>query len=96
MKKSSKIFVAGGTGLVGSALIRVLRKKEYKNIVSNYFSKNPTSLGVKFYKLDLRSQKDTEEFFKKERPQYVFLAAAKVGGILANLTYTAEFIYDNL
>ncbi len=83
--KKEKIFVAGGRGLVGSAIVKRLKELGYKNIVT------PTRL-----ELDLRRQTDTEEFFEKERPAYVFLSAAKVGGILANNTYRAEFIYDNL
>ncbi len=85
MEKSSKIYIAGHTGLVGSALARELRSRGYTNIV--------TALPDE---LDLRRQADTEKFFASEKPEYVFLAAAKVGGILANSTYTAEFIYDNL
>ncbi len=85
MDKDTKIYVAGHTGLVGSALIRRLEGEGYKNLV------------VKASKeLDLRQQAKVEEFFKKEKPDYVFLAAAKVGGILANSTYKAEFIYDNI
>lgn len=85
MEKSSKIYIAGHTGLVGSALLRGLRSRGYANIIS----REPGEL-------DLRRQADTERFFSGERPDCVFLAAAKVGGILANSTYTAEFIYDNL
>jgi len=85
MNKDSKIYVAGHKGLVGSAILRKLEEKGYKNIV------------VRTHKeLDLRRQEDVERFFDKERPEYVFLAAAKVGGILANNTYKAEFIYDNI
>lgn len=85
MKKDSKIYVAGHRGLVGSAIRRELRSKGYGNIVQR------TSR-----ELDLRRQTDVEAFFEKERPEYVFLAAAKVGGILANNTYKAQFIYNNL
>lgn len=83
--KKEKIFVAGGRGLVGSAIVKKLKELGYENIVA------PTRL-----ELDLRCQSDTEDFFEKEKPAYVFLSAAKVGGILANNTYRAEFIYDNL
>lgn len=85
MRKDSKIYVAGHQGLVGSALMRELTKQGYKNIITRSFSE-----------LDLRKQNDVEKFFEKEQPEYVFLAAAKVGGIYANNTYKAEFIYDNL
>lgn len=82
--KNSKIYVAGHAGLVGSALLRQLRRKKYGNIIVRASAD-----------LDLRRQAEVEEFFAKERPEYVFLAAAKVGGIYANATYKAEFIYDN-
>ncbi|NLB35153.1 MAG: GDP-L-fucose synthase [Elusimicrobia bacterium] len=85
MKKDSKIYLAGHRGLVGTALERKLKSEGYNNIITLTSSQ-----------LDLRSQKDTNEFFEEERPDYVFLAAAKVGGILANDTYKAEFIYDNI
>lgn len=85
MNKKSKIYIAGCTGLVGSTFLRKLSKEGYKNIVGNDIND-----------LNLCRQGDVEEFFKKERPEYVFLAAAKVGGILANSTYKAEFIYDNM
>jgi len=84
-KLQLKIYVVGHRGLVGSAIKRKLEEKGYTNLV--YKSSK---------ELDLRRQKETEEFFEKERPDWVFLAAAKVGGILANNTYKAEFIYDNL
>jgi len=85
MNKKDKIYIAGHTGLVGSAVLRKLKKEGYENIVVRTIEE-----------LDLRRQEDVEEFFEKERPDYVFLAAAKVGGILANNTYKAEFIYDNM
>ena len=84
-EKNSKIYIAGHRGLVGSAIKRKLEGQGYTNII------------VKTHEeLDLKDQKATEEFFQKEKPEYVFLAAAKVGGIIANDTYRAEFIYDNL
>jgi len=85
MCETSKIFVAGHVGLVGSAIKRRLEEKRYTNIVCRSFEE-----------LDLRRQQDVEDFFAAEKPEYVFLAAAKVGGIQANNTYPAEFIYDNL
>ena len=85
MEKNAKIYVAGHLGLVGSAIKRKLLEKGYTNLVTR------TSR-----ELDLRRQVSTESFFEKERPEYVFLAAAKVGGILANNIYKAEFIYDNI
>jgi GDP-L-fucose synthase len=85
MKKDSKIYVAGHRGLVGSAIVRQLKEDGYKNLIFRTSSE-----------LDLRRQKDVEEFFAEEKPDYVFLAAAKVGGIQANNRYSGEFIYDNL
>jgi GDP-L-fucose synthase len=85
MNVDSKIYIAGHKGLVGSALLRRLTGKGYKNIV-----------GRTHAELDLRSQLDVQAFFNAEKPEYVILAAAKVGGIYANNTYPAEFIEDNL
>ncbi len=107
MNPPSKIFVAGGTGMVGSAIIRKLLSAGYTNIVSSYHARPPSAPPhhrintsshdpVNWVPLDLTRQSDTETFFERERPEYVFLAAAKVGGILANDTYKAEFIYDNI
>ncbi|MDY0232984.1 MAG: GDP-L-fucose synthase [Sulfurimonas sp.] len=103
MKKNSKIFVAGGTGLVGSAIIKNLLVKGYTNIISNYRKRTPDSKHLKlnsnslrYEKLDLLDGIKVEEFFAKEKPEFVILAAAKVGGIVANNTYRADFIYENL
>ncbi len=85
MDNNAKIYVAGHRGLVGSAILRALEAKSYRNIVTR------TSRD-----LDLRDQRAVRDFFEAERPEYVVLAAAKVGGILANQTYPAEFIHDNL
>ena len=85
MKKKSKIYVAGHRGLVGSAIVRKLKQDGYTNLVT------ATSK-----ELDLREQAATRDFFALEQPDYVFLAAARVGGILANNTYPADFIYQNL
>jgi GDP-L-fucose synthase len=85
MEKTSKIYIAGHRGMVGSSLERKLRKEGYQNIIT----KNSNEL-------DLRNQQAVNYFFEKEKPVYVILAAAKVGGIHANNTYRAEFIYDNL
>ena len=85
MKKEAKIYVAGHGGLVGSAIMRTLAKDAYKNIIYR------TSR-----QLDLQDQVAVSGFFANEQPEYVFLAAAKVGGILANHNYPAQFIYDNL
>jgi len=85
MNKSDKIYVAGNRGLVGSAIIRELTDKGYSVIIKRTSKE-----------LDLRNQQAVDDFFKKERPDYVFLAAARVGGILANSTYKADFIYDNI
>jgi GDP-L-fucose synthase len=98
ISKDDTIFVAGGTGMVGAAIIRKLLASGYSRIVANYHRKKPVaeSPNVRWFSLDLTRQSDTETFFEKERPAYVYLAAAKVGGILANETYKAEFIYDNI
>ena len=85
MNKSDKIYVAGHTGMVGSAIVRKLKDEGYSNILVRSSKE-----------LDLRNQHQVEDFFQSEKPNYVFLAAAKVGGILANNTYKASFIYDNL
>ena len=85
MNKNAKIYVAGHRGLVGSAIVRELNKKGYKNIVSRTHDE-----------LDLTSTQEVKSFFEIEKPEYVVLAAAKVGGIAANNKYRAEFIYDNL
>ena len=85
MEKNAKIYVAGHRGLVGSAIVRNLRKRGYENIITRTHAE-----------LDLPSQSDVNAFFEAERPEYVFLAAAKVGGIGANNTYRAQFIYENL
>ncbi len=99
LEKGDRIFVAGGTGLVGAAIIRKLLSSGYTNIVSNYHKRPPAGgvdHSVRFISLDLTRQSETEAFFEEQRPEYVFLAAAKVGGILANDTYRADFIYDNI
>jgi GDP-L-fucose synthase len=85
MEKDSKIYIAGHRGMVGSAIHRRLKREGYENFVFRTSDE-----------LDLRNQQSVADFFAKEKPEYVFLAAAKVGGILANNTYRAEFLYDNL
>ncbi len=85
MEKNSKIYVAGHRGMVGSAIYRKLQKEGFTNIVTKTSSD-----------LDLRDQQAVTEFFQSEKPDYVFLAAAKVGGIVANNTYRADFLYENL
>lgn len=85
MKKDSKIYIAGHRGLVGSAICRALQSAGYTNVITKTREE-----------LDLLDQKKVSEFFEKEKPEYVFLAAAKVGGILANDKFPAEFIYENL
>jgi GDP-L-fucose synthase len=85
MEQTAKIYIAGHRGMVGSGLERKLRKEGFHNIVTRTSSE-----------LDLRNQQAVNDFFEKEKPDYVILAAAKVGGIHANNTYRAEFIYDNL
>ena len=85
MKKEAKIYVAGHRGMVGSAIVRKLQKEGYTNIVVRQSAE-----------LDLRNQQAVNHFFESEQPDYIFLAAAKVGGIQANNIYRAEFLYDNL
>ena len=85
MNLEEKIYIAGHRGMVGSAILRQLKAKGY----TNFILKNSSEL-------DLRNQQAVAEFFQKEKPDYVFLAAAKVGGIIANNTYRADFIYENL
>lgn len=85
MDQQSKIFVAGHRGMVGSAIVRRLQQAGFHNLLTRSSAE-----------LDLRNQSAVAAFFEAERPEYVFLAAAKVGGILANNTYRAEFLYDNL
>ncbi len=85
MEKNSKIYVAGHRGMVGSAIVRELERQGYTNIVTRTH-----------VELDLTRQADVENFFKEERPEYVFLAAAKVGGIMGNATAKADFMYDNM
>ncbi|TMI98233.1 MAG: GDP-L-fucose synthase [Bacteroidetes bacterium] len=85
MDKKDKIYIAGHRGMVGSAILRRLKKEGFENFVFRTSDE-----------LDLRNQLSVADFFAKEKPGYVFLAAAKVGGILANNTYRAEFLYDNL
>jgi len=85
MNKNAKTYIAGHRGMVGSAIQRKLEKEGYTNLLT-----------ADSKQLDLRSQAETEAFFYKEKPDYVFVAAAKVGGIVANNTYRAEFLYDNL
>ena len=85
MEQTAKIYIAGHRGMVGSGLERKLRKEGYNNIITRTSAE-----------LDLRNQQAVNKFFEKEKPAYVILAAAKVGGIHANNTYRAEFIYDNL
>ena len=85
MEKESKIYIAGHRGMVGSAIMRGLEKKGFTNIITRTSSE-----------LDLRNQQAVADFFAEEKPDYVFLAAAKVGGIVANNTYRADFIYENL
>lgn len=85
MEKEAKIYIAGHRGMVGSAIMRKLEKEGF----TNFITRNSSDL-------DLRNQQAVANFFEQEKPDYVFLAAAKVGGIVANNTYRAEFLYDNL
>ena len=85
MEKQSKIYVAGHRGLVGSAIVNNLTEKGYNNLVFRTHAE-----------LDLKNQDKVKGFFETEQPEYVILAAAKVGGIVANNTYRADFIYENM
>jgi len=85
MEKEARIYIAGHRGMVGSAILRKLKKEGFSNFITRTSDV-----------LDLRSQQQVKDFFEQEKPDYVFLAAAKVGGIVANNTYRAEFLYDNL
>ena len=85
MNTDSKIYIAGHDGMVGSAILNEIKSNGYKNIVYRSLSE-----------LDLRRQKDVEEFFENEKPEIIIVAAARVGGIVANNTYRAEFLYDNI
>ena len=85
MNKDSKIYIAGHKGLVGSAITRKLQELGYTNLIFRTFEE-----------LNLMDQNATADFFEKEKPEYVFFAAAKVGGIMANNDYPADFIYQNL
>ena len=85
MEKNSKIYVAGHRGMVGSAIVRELKRQGYENIITRTHAE-----------LDLVNQKAVDDFFAAERPEYVFLAAAKVGGIEANASHPADFIYQNM
>lgn len=85
MKKDSRIYVAGHNGMVGSAIVRLLKKEGYTNLIL-----------ANSKELDLRNQQAVTSFFEKQKPEFVFLAAAKVGGIMANNVYRADFLFDNL
>ncbi|MDE6444672.1 MAG: NAD-dependent epimerase/dehydratase family protein, partial [Muribaculaceae bacterium] len=85
MQKDSKIYVAGHRGMVGSAIVRELQRQGYGNIITRTHSE-----------LDLTDQVAVNKFFSEEKPEYVFLAAAKVGGIQANSLHPADFMYDNM
>ena len=85
MEKDSKIYVAGHRGMVGSAIVRELQRQGYTNLITRTHAE-----------LDLTRQEEVEKFFEEEKPEYVFLAAAKVGGIIANQSALADFMYDNM
>jgi GDP-L-fucose synthase len=99
MNKTSKIFVAGASGMVGSAIVRNLAKKGYSNLIGSFHSrrlKELDDLPITMVPIDLINQEAVSLFFESHQPEYVFLAAARVGGIHANNTYPAQFIHDNL
>lgn len=96
MDKNSKIFIAGATGMVGGAIARRLFAQGFTNLIGSYHSRKPDTAGPLFVRVDLTRQQEVEDVFGEHRPEYVFLAAGKVGGILANSTYPADFIYQNI
>jgi GDP-L-fucose synthase len=102
MQKHSKIFVAGASGMVGSAVVRALQKQGYTNILGSHHSRKPDpslipdSYSLEACQLDLMDQQAVRSFYAQHKPDYVVLAAAKVGGIMANNIYRADFIYQNL
>ncbi len=109
MNKNSKIFIAGAGGMVGSAIIRNLLKKGFNNLVGSFYSSSPQAdrftlipdsetlpQGLSLAQIDLTCQDEVNRFFKEQKPDHVFLAAAKVGGIHANNTFPAQFIHENL
>jgi len=85
MKRESRVYIAGHRGMVGSAILRKLKERGYRNLICRTHEH-----------LDLTRQEQVEEFFNKDQPEYVFLAAARVGGIQANIDHPAEFLYENL
>lgn len=105
MNQQDVILVTGGTGLVGTAIVRTLLKRGFRNIVATYHNRNPEGCfstselfddSLKFIKIDLVDQRAVASLFSDVQPDFVFLAAAKVGGIMANHTHRAQFIYENL
>ncbi len=96
MDRESKIAVLGASGLVGSSIVRKLIEMGYKNIIGTYKTRKPNFDGFELFQVDLTNQVEAERFFEEHKPEYVFLAAARVGGILANNTYKADFIYENI
>jgi GDP-L-fucose synthase len=97
MNKTDKILIAGAAGMVGSAIMRNLLAQGYRNIIGTYNRNVPEKLeSVRYYMINLMDNHACSELFKEEKPDYVFYAAAKVGGIVANNTYRAQFLYENL
>ncbi len=99
MNKSDKILVAGATGMVGSAILRFLVKEGYNKLIGTYRNRKPNNInspGLEYHAIDLLDFNAVKDFFEEHRPDYVFDAAAKVGGIVANNLYRADFLYENL
>ncbi|HNX85673.1 MAG TPA: GDP-L-fucose synthase [Bacteroidales bacterium] len=97
MNKSGKILIAGAAGMVGSAILRILLRNGYDNLVCTYHRNVPEKLpGVRYHRIDLMDSAACTRLFEEEGPDYVYYAAAKVGGIFANNTYRAQFLYENL
>jgi len=97
MNKDDKIFVAGSTGMVGSAIVRLLLDKGFTDIIGSINRRKPRDTkGVSYVKINLLDYNDVADFFEREKPDYVFDAAAKVGGIVANSIYRGQFLFENL
>jgi len=97
MNKSVKILIVGSAGMVGSAILRTLISRGYDNIICTYHKKIPEKQNdVRYYQIDLMDSISCKRLFEEECPDHVYYAAAKVGGIVANNTYRAQFLYENM
>lgn len=98
LEKHHKILVTGGTGLAGSAILKILHQQGFENLITTHFKTNPflNSECIHFHQIDLRNQAQVNDFFSQNKPDFVIHAAAKVGGIVANRDHPVDFLYDNL